>query len=83
MIGTPQTREVAALVGKIRPFLAGHAPEVQGAVLADLLAVWLAGHHTAGDADASRKFRADLLDVHCRAVRQLVEVNAKIMGTEP
>jgi hypothetical protein len=29
----------------IRPFLAGRDPAVQSAILADLLAQWVAGHH--------------------------------------
>jgi hypothetical protein len=56
---------------------------LQGAVLADLLAIWLAGHHVTGDEDATRKMRAELLAEHCFAVRQLTEINAKIMGTTP
>jgi hypothetical protein len=83
MTTTARMAEVIALVDKIRPVLAGRAPEVQGAVLADLLAMWLAGHHTAGDEDATRRLRADLLAHHCAAVRALTGVNAKIIGTTP
>jgi hypothetical protein len=78
-----QISEVAAIILQIRPLLAGRAPEVQGAVLADLLAIWLAGHHVAGDEDATRKMRAELLADHCAAVRELTTVNARIMGTTP
>jgi hypothetical protein len=56
---------------------------VQGAVLADLLAIWLAGHHVAGDEDATRKMRAELLSMHCTMVRELTSINAKIVGTTP
>jgi hypothetical protein len=34
-----------ALVKLIEPMLAGQGPEVQAAALADLTAIWLAGHH--------------------------------------
>jgi len=74
---------VDALVEQIAPLLGGKPPEVQGAVLADLVAIWLAGHHVDGDADATRKLRAELLTEHCSVVRQLVEVNAKMLGTTP
>jgi hypothetical protein len=30
---------------KIKPLLAGHDPSVQGAVLADLVSMYFAGHH--------------------------------------
>jgi hypothetical protein len=78
-----QTRAIAAIVDQIRPLLAGHPAPIVGAVLADLLAIWLAGHHVAGDSDATRKTRAELLAMHCGMVRELVPVNAKIIGTEP
>jgi hypothetical protein len=83
VIGTPRTREVTAIVDKIRPLLAGREPDIQGAVIADLLALWLAGHHVAGDTDATRKMRAELLAMHCSEVRELITINAKIIGTTP
>jgi hypothetical protein len=83
--------QVVALARQIRgeqqahiwPLLAGQAPEVQGAALADLLAIWLAGHHVAGDEDATRSLRAELLAMHCAAVRTLTSINARMMGTTP
>jgi hypothetical protein len=83
MTDTPRIREIAAVVERIKPILMGRAPEIQGAILADLLATWLAGHHVEGDEDATRKLRADLLAIHCGEVRNLVTVNAKILGTTP
>ncbi len=74
---------VSLLVAQIKPVLAGQPPEIQGAVLADCLAIWLAGHHVEGDEDATRALRADLLAQHCSIVRHLVTVNAKMMGTTP
>ena len=76
-------REIAALGRQIAPLLGGHPAEVQGGVLADLLAIWLAGHHVAGDEDETRRFRAELLAMHCTMVRLLVPVNARIIGTTP
>ena len=40
-----RVQEVYIIAGAIEPHLAGHDPGVQGAVLAMLLAKWLAGHH--------------------------------------
>lgn len=77
------TQLINPLVDRISVILAGHLPEIQGAVLADCLAIWLAGHHVEGDEDATRSLRADLLASHCSVVRQLVPVNAKMMGTTP
>jgi hypothetical protein len=78
-----ELKQVTALSDTIAPLLAGKPPHVQGAVLADLLATWLAGHHIAGDEDATRKVRADLLASHCSMVRELTSVHAIIMGTMP
>jgi hypothetical protein len=75
--------EVQKMVEQIRPILGGHPAAVQGAVLADLLAIWLAGHHVVGDENATRTKRAELLALHCATVRKLVPENAKMMGTTP
>ena len=58
---------VTEIVDRIRPILGGHHPAVQGAVVADLLAIWLAGHQA--------DLREALLDVHIEKVRELVPVN--------
>lgn len=78
-----RTDDIIAAVEQIRPLLAGHASEVQGAVLADCLAMWLAGHHVEGDGEATRKLRAELLAMHCFEVGKLMTINARIMGTTP
>lgn len=67
--------EVTHLVEQIKPILAGKHPGIQGAVLADCLAIWLAGH--------PKELRDDLLKMHLEKVAELVPVNAKILGTEP
>ena len=45
----------AAVSGVIRGALIGQPPEVQGAILADLTATWLAGHQGPGAEDAARR----------------------------
>ena len=82
-IGTAQTREIARAVERIRPMLAGRPREMQGAILADLLAIWLADHEVDGNSEATRRMRAALLHDHCAAVRKLTTVNARIRGTTP
>lgn len=69
-----------ALVESLKPLFAGHNPGVQGAALADLLAIWLAGHIIVGDADATRTLRAGLLAHHCSAVRMLVDLYDEAAG---
>lgn len=68
---------VDRIVESIKPLLAGHAPEIQSAVLADLLAIWLHGHQSLDPSKISvrafRRFRAQLLHQHCDLVRSLVE----------
>ena len=49
--------EVETLVRQIAPLLAGRPAVVQGAALADLTAIWLAGHLIEGDANATRAMR--------------------------
>lgn len=64
------TDTIRRLCADIAPILAGHSPMVQGATLADLTAMWLAGF--LGD-DATRD---ELLTAHIELVRKLVPVNA-------
>jgi hypothetical protein len=63
--------EIDSLVNRIKPLLAGKDPGVQGAVLADLLSMWIAGHPDF--------IREEMLTQHVDAVRALVPVNEKIM----
>jgi hypothetical protein len=44
---TPTPHEVDALVDRIKPLLRGQGPELQGAALCDLVAMFFAGHHPA------------------------------------
>jgi hypothetical protein len=64
-------RDVEHLSNRIKPLLAGKSPELQGAVLADLLALFIAGHHPG--------LREEILLLHIEAVRALVEPNEAMM----
>jgi hemerythrin len=67
-------RRAQELVAAIKPILAGEKPSIQGAALADLLAMWLAGHVAVGDPKASEAIRETMLATHIEAVRGLVRV---------
>jgi len=41
----PDIEVIRGMIEQIRPILAGHPPGVQGAVLADLQAIWAPGIH--------------------------------------
>jgi hypothetical protein len=79
---TTQAEDIASLVERIKPLLAGKPPEVQGGALADLLAIWLAGNVVRGDPAATKKYRAELLQVHVSYVEELIPVNARMIGTD-
>lgn len=70
--------QVKRLTRRIAKILAGQGPKIQGAVLADLTAIWLASHVIEDDADATLAMRSELLAMHCIAVRRLTEINAKL-----
>jgi hypothetical protein len=70
---TPE--HVFALVERIRPLLAGQHPSVQGAVLAELLGLWLGGHHPPA-------LREAMLTHHVDAVRALMAVTGRQLHGE-
>ena len=66
--------EVLALVDRIKPLLAGQERAYQGAALAELLSLWLAGHPP--------EVRESVLVAHIEAVRGLTRVNARALRGE-
>ena len=65
----------AVLMRLIRPILAGHKPETQGSVLADLTAYWLAGFPA--------EVRQELFDNQVTAIWEMVPLNAaEIRGAD-
>jgi hypothetical protein len=75
---TSDVAAIKALVATIRPLLAGNPPEVQGTALADLLAIWVAGHIGDSD-DETGRLRETILAIHSEMVRKLVPVNDAII----
>ncbi len=78
-----QADEVMALVKLARPLFAGKRPEVQGAALADLVAIWVAGHiDQRGDDALTKRVRDKLLKMHIATVRELVPLNTALMAAQ-
>jgi hypothetical protein len=59
--------QATEIVTSASPLFAGKPPEVQGAALAELLAIWVAQHYPSGDEMMER-----VLAHHIGYVRQLV-----------
>ncbi len=59
--------KVEMVVRKINPHLQGKGPEVQGAALCDLVAMYFAGHHPA--------LREQAIEAWLKAMRGLIPVN--------
>lgn len=77
-------RRVEPIVRRIHRLLAGQPAQLQSGVLADLLAIWLAGHIVLGDPAETDRLRKELLDEHLRMVRELLPVNHEIIhGKRP
>jgi hypothetical protein len=65
----PTPEEALAVADRIKPILAGLHPSLQGAALAELLSIWIAGH--VADTDkATCKLRKEMLDLHIAQVRE-------------
>jgi hypothetical protein len=76
LMATEQVDKVKMLTDRISPILHGHNPEIQGAVLAELLATWLAGHVVPGDRMQTILLRGRLFHEHMKMVRDLTKLNA-------
>lgn len=76
-----QARIADELAAKIHRLLAGKGPEVQGAAIADLTAIWLHGHLVLGDPAATDKIRREIFEHQCQLIWQLVEHYDQRRGT--
>lgn len=78
-IGPPEmAKDAAQMFDEMAEIMRNHHPFVQGAVLADLLALWIAGHFTENEQQTIR-IRDKILDEHIKAVRKLIPINEKII----
>jgi len=66
--GDEMTREALRVADLCKPALHKRHPVVQGAALAELVALWLAGHE--------ERVREQVLEAHIGVVRELTKVNA-------
>jgi hypothetical protein len=71
----PDVKEVEFIVKGASALLEGRPPQVQSAALADLLAMWLAGHLILGDPKATKRLREELLKGHLTTMWRLVDVH--------
>jgi hypothetical protein len=63
-------RRVVNKANKVRSLLAGLPPDMQGAILCDLLATWLVGFPP--------QVREEMLEMHLAMLRPLIDVNDMI-----
>lgn len=59
------------IVERIRPLLANKDPALQGMVLADLLAVWVAGHRCEAGQVETNQLRCAMMSEHLQCVARL------------
>ena len=69
-----------ALVERIRPLFVDRDPQVVSGVLADLLALLIAGH-TERTPAKTKELRDGVLKIHLAAVRKLIPVNDEMLQT--
>jgi len=59
-----KARTADSLAAKIHVLLAGQGADVQGAAIADLTAIWLAGHIVSDNVAATAGLRAEMFKMH-------------------
>jgi hypothetical protein len=72
IFGRRADHDFDALIHAIGPLLHGKGPDLQRAVLADLVSRWIVGHHPS--------VRAHLLTQHVQAVRDLVQLKEEALS---
>jgi hypothetical protein len=80
----PTTQEVVELSKKMKPLfqlLAHQHPAVQGGVLADMVATWLAGHFVENSVAETRRLRAEMFTDLIVNIERLVPICAEEIGT--
>jgi hypothetical protein len=71
---TNNSDDVLAIARELHCFFAGKPPEMQGAILAELFATWLAGHRP--------DIRPETSKVWLSLVRDLIELSDKTHGPD-
>jgi hypothetical protein len=81
-------KQALKLANRMKSMLAGRAPELVGATLAELLSTMLAGYFVYAadgkpDIIETQRLRETLLTEHIKAVRELIPVNEAIITGAP
>lgn len=85
ILGPPPDGEIkkaTKVAERIYPMLRGIHPTVQGAIVADLVAMWIAGHVVEGDPKDTDRLRKFLMEQHIKLVVQLIKPNAEAIGAD-
>lgn len=77
-----QLKKAPEIAERIYPMLAGLHPTVQGAIVTDLVAMWIAGHVVEGDPKDTDRLRKFLMEQHIKLVVQLIKPNAEAIGAD-
>jgi hypothetical protein len=72
---SPDVAKAQKLIKRIAKILANNPPQIQSAVLADLLATWLGGHFVPGDRKETFALRKSLMHDHIKLVADLIPHN--------
>jgi N-dimethylarginine dimethylaminohydrolase len=73
---------VKKLWPELQAVLAGRPAKEQGAILADLTAIWIAGHVERGNPAGTQRLRNQLVLHQLDYIDQLVPINAKLLRTD-
>lgn len=68
---------VAQVVQDCSAHMQGKPPEIQGAVLVELVSMYLAGHFIADSPEETKRLRETMLQLHVSTVRDLIPVNER------
>jgi hypothetical protein len=72
---SPNAAKIEKLSKRIAKILANNPPEIQSAVLADLLATLIGGYFVPGDRKGTFALRKDLMQEHIKLVTDLIPHN--------
>jgi len=79
---TKQLRLSEQLVAQIKPLLAGKDALEVAMALADLTALWIAGHAVINDEAKTLELRSSLFAAHCALVRDLTRLQAEELDSK-
>jgi hypothetical protein len=78
----PIEEKISVLVERIRPILSNQEPTIQGAVVAELLSIWLAQMWVVGDAETTQKLRSEALRAFFELVGAMTDRKISTLRTE-